>query len=115
MIIDPYNEGCNVWHGDKVFTIKGEPVSVCSQLYQRVVTPKETVRGRLKYEQLYDLQVDVGGMVGHTYFDILTDMGLNVKEIRGTRIDDILPIKTESIEWKLRKEMNYEPVIKYWR
>jgi hypothetical protein len=114
MIIDPYNDGCNVWHGDIVFTIKGEPVHVCEQLYRRIVTPKETPSGRINYEQIYDLQVDIGG-IGRIYSDILIDMGLSVKEIRGARVDDILPIKTDMINWHIKKEMNCEPITKFWK
>ena len=113
MILDPYIHGCNVWHGNKVVTIKGEPAHVCNEIYKRIVIPKQTVSGRYKYDQLYDIQVDIGG-IGKIYCDILSDMGLNYTEIRGGRIEDILPVRCENVQWRTRKEFDNEFVTKFF-
>ena len=99
MIIDTYRDGVYLWTDSNVTSIKGEGKSVpeiCKDIYSRVVQPRETVSGKIVYDQLYELYIDVSGF-GMTYKDCLTHMGLVVHEIRHKNIDVILPVRCHDV------------------
>ena len=112
MILDPYRNGCTIWMGENVTSIKGNPQEVCEQLYTRVVVARESVSGKTQYEQVYEIGVDIGGD-GIVYKDILNDMGIKTYDIRGKRLDDILPLKTTCIPYNRKPEIRYERIDRF--
>ena len=100
MIIDTYRDGVYLWTDSNVTSIKGEGKNVyeiCKDIYSRVVQPRETVSGKIVYDQLYELYIDISG-VGIAYKDCLTHMGLVVHEIRHKNIDVILPVRCSNVD-----------------
>lgn len=112
MILDPYREGCTIWMGENVTSIKGSPQEVCEQIYMRVVVARESASGNIHYEQVYEIGVDIGG-IGITYKNILNDMGIKTYDIRGKRPDDILPLKTSCIPYNSKPEIRYERIARF--
>lgn len=92
MIIDAHRDGVYLWTDSNVTSIKGRNVlEVCKDIYSRVVQPRETVDGKVIYDQLYELHIDVSG-IGMQYKKYLTHLGLVVHDIRPKNIDIILPV-----------------------
>lgn len=91
MILDVGLHGVTIWHENNVTNIRGKDVyNTCVDIYYRVVRPKEIVNGKIIYEQIYDLYIDVTG-ISRAYIDCLLHFGLKVHEITYKKIDDILP------------------------
>lgn len=91
IIIDPAfrNESTTIWVGDYVTSIKGDLVTVCKDIADRVLLVRETEIG---YEvlQTRSVGIDIGG-AGRVWVDCLTDLGVEVHEIKPKYIDAILP------------------------
>lgn len=100
MIIDTYRDGVCIWTDSNVTSINGKGRSIqeiCKDIYSRVVQPRETVGGKIVYDQLYELYIDISGE-GVLYKDCLTHMGLIVHDIRPKNIDVILPVRCSNID-----------------
>lgn len=111
MIIDPYPRGVYIWTDSNVTSIKGNVFDICKEIYSRVVQPRQTVGGRVIYDQIYDLHIDITG-IGREYGDCLTDMGLEIHEIRHREIDTVLPIRCPGTPCRyVEKVMDKKPVL----
>lgn len=112
MILDPYRDGCTIWMGENVTSIKGNPHDVCEQIYMRVIVARESTNEKVHYEQVYEIGVDIGGD-GIIYKKVLNDMGIKTYDIRGKRLDDILPLKTRCIPYNRKPEIRYEQIERF--
>lgn len=113
MIIDTYRDGVYLWTDSNVTSIKGGNVyEICKDIYSRVVQPRETVSGKIIYDQLYELYIDISG-AGTAYKDCLTHMGLVVHDIRPKNIDVILPVRCHSVDvFKTERMSDIKPI--FW-
>ena len=68
MIIDPCSYGVYIWTDSNVTSIKGNVFDKCKEIYSRIVQPRQTIGGRVVYDQIYDLHADITG-VGREYRD----------------------------------------------
>lgn len=91
MIIETFTDGVRLWVNNNVTSISGDNVDkICRDIYSRVMQPKVNDEGKLIYEQIYELYVDVIG-IGLAYKDCLTHMGLEVHDITKANVDKVLP------------------------
>ena len=98
MIIDAHRDGVYLWTDSNVTSIKGrDMLEVCKDIYSRVIQPRETVDGKVIYDQLYELYIDVSG-IGMQYKKYLTHLGLVVHDIRPRNIDAILPVRCHNVD-----------------
>lgn len=112
MIIDPYDKGVYIWTDSNVTSIKGNIISVCEEIYTRVVQPRETEIGNFVYDQIYELYIDIGG-IGRSYKDYLTEMGLSIHELRYRNVDTVLPIRCKCVPVHIEKIADIKPA--FWR
>lgn len=112
MIIDPYDKGVYIYTDSNVTSIKGNIISVCEEIYSRVVQPRETKMGNFVYDQIYELYIDIGG-IGIGYKDRLTEMGLSVHELRYRNVDTVFPIRCKYVPVHIEKTADIKPVL--WR
>ena len=110
MIIDPYRDGVQIFTDSNITSIKWKNVyEICADIYSRVVVPREDVSGRIIYDQIYELYMDVGG-IGIAYKDCLTDMGLTVHGTRYRKIDVILPVRSEHCCKRVERPYDERPI-----
>lgn len=113
MIIDPYDKGVYIYTDSNVTSIKGSNIiSICEEIYTRVVQPRETKKGNFVYDQIYELYIDIGG-IGRGYKDCLTEMGLSIHELRYRNVDTVLPIRFKYVPVHIEKIADIKPV--FWR
>lgn len=115
MIIDAYIDGVYLWTDSNVTSINGKGrdiYEICRDIYSRVIQPRETVSGKIVYDQLYELYIDISGE-GMRYKDCLTHMGLVVHDIRPKNIDVILPVRCPDIGmFRIDRMSDIKP--KFW-
>lgn len=116
MIIDTYRDGVYLWTDSNVTSIKGKGKSIseiCRDIYSRVVQPRETVNGKIVYDQLYELYIDISGY-GMDYKNYLMNMGLVVHEIRPKNIDIILPVRCNNTDMIFKTERISDVKQMFW-
>lgn len=97
MILDCYRDGVTIFTDSNVTSIKGTNIKdICNEIYKRVVVARVTPLEELKYDQIYELYVDVSG-IGVAYKDVLINMGLKIGDIRYREIDRILPVRLDDL------------------
>lgn len=98
MIIDPYKNGVQIFTDSNITSIKGgNVIGICQEIYKRVTIPREDISGRIVYDQIYELHMDIGG-IGIAYKDCLENMGLKISDMRYKNVDAILPIRNEGYQ-----------------
>lgn len=101
MILDPHREGCVVWFGIYVTHLRGDPQTVCNDIWERVTRPIEN-NGEIKYEQIYEIGIDIKG-IGIIYKDYLNKLGLKTVDIKSKEVSLVLPrLRGVKAIWKDR-------------
>lgn len=86
ILLDPWEDFCTLYVGNKATNIKEKPVIVCNWIHDRVMCWKGN-----KKIQLKSIGVENRGM-GQVYIDILSSMGVEVGKIHFTGdLSKILP------------------------
>lgn len=94
LIIDPSRDGCELWYGDYVTSIKRRSVEdTCLEIVRRT-----TYTEKNKIHQIMPVCVDITSGIGIFYKDYLTSMGLSVSDIKATPdLDKVLPVTNTEI------------------